>query len=179
VHLQTFDFSRILAILWIILFAVTPVVMAAILLRHPAGHVAEGPRLPVWVRMLLGLFSLLSVGYGVALWIDPVRFGTPFPFEPPPLGGRFVGCWLFFLATLAAYAAARNHYAESRVSLVGLTTFPLGALLGALRTFGDLEPSGPLYVAVLSLIALVAIALTATSRVQATADPAYARATST
>jgi peptidoglycan/LPS O-acetylase OafA/YrhL len=123
--------------------------------------------------------SLLAVAYGVALWVDPVRSGTALPFELAPLGGRFVGCWLFFLATLAAYAAAHGRWEESRVSLVGLTAFSLGALLAALRTFGGLEPSGPRYVAVLALIALAAIALAVASGRRATAGAAYARATST
>lgn len=169
-HLDVFDFSRVLAVLWVVLFLVTPILMTGIILRHPAGPVAEDTPLPAWLRALLAGFALLGLVGAIGLWVDPVGFGAFFPFELPPLGGRFVGCWSFFLAVLAAYPAARNRLAEAPVTLVALATFALGALLGAARTLDGMQsPGGTAYLGVLALLSVVTIGMWAGSRSRGTA----------
>jgi len=172
-HRATFDFDRPLAILWIVLFAVTPILVAAILIAHPPGRqaVVAGDEAPLlgWVAVVLGLFSLAFLGHGIELWIDPAKFGRTFPFDLPPLGGRFIGCWLVFLAVLTGYAALRRRRSEALVTLVALPAFAGGALAGALRTFDQLHPpaeraSYVAVLAVLSLVGLVLLALTVDRR---------------
>jgi hypothetical protein len=78
-----------------------------------------------------------------------------------------MGCWLFFLATLTGYAAGAEPL-RGQPRVAGRSgDVRAGALLGALRTFGDLEPSPFPYVAVLALIALAAIAILVRASVSA------------
>lgn len=103
-----FDFSRIQAIAWPILFVASPIVFGTILYRQ-RGKLGDGgaPLTPV-ARVL---FGLLGAGYAVlavALLVDPGLLNPGVPFEPARLSGRYVGAWAAFLAVLAIFAAVRN-----------------------------------------------------------------------
>ena len=77
----------------------------------------------------------ITIKPAIALWADPVGAGDYLPFAPPSLSGRVLGSWAFLLG-------------------------PLGALIAASRTFGDLDADGrALYVLVLVAWLAAALAL--------------------
>jgi hypothetical protein len=78
------------------------------------------------------------------------------PFALAPMGAKFLGAWCLFLGVLAAWVAARGTAVESRIPLLGLIAYPVGGLLAALTTWGDLGSGRVLYLLDLALVAALA-----------------------
>jgi hypothetical protein len=150
-HLEVFDFGRLQAWAWVVLFVAFGAVTTVLAVRGPWWP-APGPRLPLWARALLGVAGSLLAGVGLALWIDPSAFSLP------PLGGRFAGSWVAMLATLAAYAALSGRRREARLPALALLLLPAGALVAAARTGAD-----PGYVLALATLAATGAAVLAVS----------------
>ena len=159
-HLDTFDLDRLQAWAWVVLFAAFAATMLALLAvgERTARPRANAP-LPRWVRAVLLVVAALLGVLALALWADPTALAAT-PFTLPPLGGRFAGCWLALLATLAAWVAWRNRAEEARLPALALVALPTGALAAGLRTIADLDPSAP-YLAVLALLATTGLAVLA------------------
>ena len=141
-HLDQFDFGRLQAWAWMVLFAGFSLVMSALLVlgRDAPSEPLSGDPLTAPVRgVLIVVAGVLGV-LALALWVDPGALTDPSPFDLPPLGGRFAGSWIALLAVLAGWAALRNRRDEARASLAALIALPAGMLAAALRTLSDLEP---------------------------------------
>jgi hypothetical protein len=156
-HLDQFDFSRWQAWAWVALFLASPLSFGSVIVLRRGIPVDAGPMSPRAHRAVAAVLVLGLGALALALWVDPVATGRILPFDLPPLGGRVLGCWCSFLAFLAGWAAVRSHR-EGRLSFLALAAFAAGALIGGLRSFGDLGPPSQrtAYVAVLVGIALVA-----------------------
>ena len=137
IHLEVFDLGRWQAWFWILLFGGAPWFWLGCLLAGGDTSPARprGPGSPP----LVGL-AVLLVGGAVLLWIDPVGASGPLPLDFSPMGGRFVGAWLAFLAVMAVWAGLRPD--EARLPLLALAVYPAGALVAALRSITDLRPAG-------------------------------------
>jgi hypothetical protein len=155
VHLDVFDFGRWQAWAWVALFvAAPPFWIAMLVVNHAAERRAETRvRGPAGVALLA--LALVLVGLAIVLWVDPTAGDRVLPFEPSPLGGRFVGSWLAFLAVMAIWAAIRP--SEAQLPLIALIAYPAGALVAGLRSFPDLAPPGArwAYLVVLGLACAV------------------------
>jgi hypothetical protein len=151
IHLDVFDFSRWQAVAWLVLFIAAPLFWTTMLVVNRAAVPREESRVrwPSAVA-LLALAGLLVV-LAILLWIDPAAGVRVLPFEPSPMGGRFIGAWAAFLAVMATWAALRP--AEAKLPLIALVAYPLGALVAGLRSFSDLSPPGArwAYLAALAL----------------------------
>jgi hypothetical protein len=158
-HLGQFDFGRLQAWAWLVLFALFTVLTTALVVigpRRPRG----GDALAAWPRLLLAGVSAMLAVLAVALWAAPEAVSALSPFRLPPLGGRFVGCWSALLAVLAGGAALRGTVAAARWPALALVALPGCALLATLRTAGQLRPDvAGGYVAGLALLALVGLAV--------------------
>jgi hypothetical protein len=156
-HTDQFDFDRLQAWAWVVLFVLFSLVMLSLLVIG-GDELDRAPcvALPAWIRGLFATIALLGGALAIALWIDPTGLSGSSPFELPPLGGRFAGCWIALLATLAGWAAVRNDAEQARLPALGLVLLPAGALVAALRTIGDLEPAeaAASYVALLGALSL-------------------------
>lgn len=156
-HLDQFDFDRLQAWAWMVLFAGFSLVTAGILaFGNPEQSEEPGEPVAPWIRLVMAATAVLLGVLALALWIDPT--GLAAPFDLPPLGGCFAGSWVALLAVLAGWAAWRNRADEARFSALALLTLPAGALIAALRTLPDLEPAGP-YIAVVVLLLLTGAVL--------------------
>jgi hypothetical protein len=156
-HLDQFDFSRLQAWAWIVLFAGFALLIAGLLRferEEPADTGAATP-LAAWARLTLAALAVLLGVLAVALWIHPTGLGGPAPFDLSPLGGSFAGCWIALLATVAAWGAFRNTVEEAWLPALALASLPAGALVAAVRTVSDLAPAGAAaaYLAALALLA--------------------------
>jgi hypothetical protein len=160
-HLDQFDFGRLQAWAWVVLFAGFSVVMLGLLVVE-RPDAAPGLPLAGWARALFAAVAAVLGALGVALWIDPTELGGPI--DLPPLGGRFAGSWVMLVAVLAGWAAVRNRGDEARFSALALVALPAGALVAALRTLSDLDAPGTYIAALLVLIGLGAALLSAASR---------------
>ena len=127
-HRAVFDFGRLQAWAWLVLFAGFGLTTIALLVRAVRARRARATALAPSARGLLALAGLALAGAGLALWLDPAGAGLP------PLGGRFAGSWSAMLAVAALWAAARGDAEEARLPALALAIVPAGALLGAART---------------------------------------------
>jgi hypothetical protein len=162
-HLDQFDFDRLQAWAWVVLFAGFSLVTIWLLLVGGEPHdAAASESLPAWARSVLAIVSSVLAVLACALWIDPTGVGDGSPFTLPPLGGRFAGSWIALLAVLTGWAAARNTKEEAWLPALGLALLPAGALIAGLRTIGDLEPAATYIVALVALIVTGLLAMRAT-----------------
>ena len=154
---DVFDFSRFLAIMWVILFTVSPLVFIALLWVQRRVPAPESPPLTPTARVLFGVLGLGFTWLAVAAWIDPGSLGDHAPFVMVKLSGRFLGSWCSFLAVLAWYAAVRNRRLEAFLPAIGLTVVPLLAIVAALRTWSDLDSGAPRAGYLLALVLLTMV----------------------
>lgn len=140
-HKEVFDFGRWQAIAWVVLFAAAPVAFGTILfLRRGAANTDAFP-LRVWARVFVAVLAFAYIAQATLYWVKPTANNDVF--VTPAMSGRFLGCWSAFLAVIAAFVAVRNRWRESVAALLALTLWPLGAAVGAIRTFDDLDSSRP------------------------------------
>jgi hypothetical protein len=162
-HRDVFDFSRALAVIWVILFVASPLTFAAILvaLRREGGP--PGPLPPGWLRAGLAILALAYLAGAIAFLADPRAF--PAAFDVPLLGGRFLGAWCLLMAVMAAWPALRGRR-EARIPLLALVAFPAGALLGALTGLGDMEAGSAraTWIVVISALTILGAAALALAR---------------
>jgi hypothetical protein len=152
-YLDLFDFDRLQAWAWVVLFGGFSLVTAGLFaLGGPEREEEPVERLAPSSRLVFAVLAALLGSLAVALWVDPT--GLAAPFELSPLGGRFAGSWVALLAVLAGWAALRNRADEARLPALALVALPAGALIAALRTLPDLEPAGGYLVAVVALLAI-------------------------
>jgi hypothetical protein len=156
-HTDQFDFDRLQAWAWVVLFVLFSATTTWILVTGSDEPASPGGPLPAWARIASGAVAIALGVLALALWIDPTGLAGPSPFQLPPLGGRFAGSWVALLATLAGWAAVRNDVEQARLPALGLVLLPAGALVAALRTIGDLEPAGAAAGYLAAAVALVAI----------------------
>jgi hypothetical protein len=160
-HTDQFDFDRLQAIMWVVLFAAFSLVTIGLFLFEWEEEEARPARLQGWVRAVFGAVAIAGGALALALWIDPTGLSGPSPFDLPPLGGRFAGAWVALLAVVCGWAAVRDRVDEARLSSFALIALPAGALVAALRTIDQLDPAGTAaaYIAALTLLVLAGIAV--------------------
>jgi hypothetical protein len=170
-HTDQFDFSRLQAVMWVVLFATFSVVTGALFL-FDRGDGGESESLPGWARALFGGVAIAGAALALALWIHPTGLSGPSPFDISALGGGFAGSWVALLAAVCAWAAFRGCTDEARPAAYLLVCLPAGALVAGLRTINDLHPAGAgaAYLTILALLVLLGVAaLSGTRRASRTA----------
>jgi hypothetical protein len=140
-HLDQFDFGRLQAWAWVVLFSVFTVITTGLLVVGRRVSAAVPPVAAPWSRPPLIAVAAALALLAALLWAAPEAVSAVTPFRLPPLGGRFAGCWVAMLAALAGWAAWHNTDCRSRYPILALIALPAGMLLGALRTIGELEPA--------------------------------------
>jgi len=161
-HTDVFDFDRMQAWAWVVLFAAFSLIMIGILALTPQeGRRRKAVPLEERARLAFGIVAGLLGLLALALWIDPTWLSGASPFDLPPLGGRFAGSWIALLAFLSGWAAVRNRRDEAWLPALALLALPAGALLAALRTVSDLESgaAGAAYAAMLTVLVALGVAL--------------------
>jgi hypothetical protein len=154
-HREIFDFDRLFAMAWVVLFIASPVTFALLLwtgskVQPPPGDARVHPA----ARAVLAALGAAFAGMAVWFW---VTISGPVPFEMAPLGARFLAAWLAFFAVLAAWPAVRPARSEARVPLLALIAYGIGGLLAAAVHPGDLGPGVGGYVAGLLVIVAVPV----------------------
>ena len=153
-HQDIFDFSRLMAKAWVVLFIASPITFS--LLLWSGRHARPPQDDPGLRRTARAALAVLAVGFaGSAMWFWVTTDG-PVPFTMAPLGARFLAAWLAFFTVLAVLSALRPSRSEARVPLLALVLYGVGGLLAAAVHPGALGVRTVGYLA--ALVAIVAIA---------------------
>ena len=127
---------------WLLVYALVPVILAALLLCQrtvPGAEPAREDTLPAWARALLLLHAIVLFPLGVALFLLPTVAAPLWPWPLAPLVARAIGVWLLSIGILAAHAAWENEWQRIR-SFSGFYAV-LGVLqLVALLRYGGEAP---------------------------------------
>ena len=109
-HLDQFDFGRLQAWAWVVLFAGFSLVTSVLFVlgRGAQWEAASGEPLTAPARAVLAVVAGVLGALALALWVDPGGLTGAVPFDLPPLGGRFAGSWIALLAVLTGWAAVHN-----------------------------------------------------------------------
>jgi hypothetical protein len=152
-HRDVFDFDRLFAVAWVVLFVASPLTFALLLW---SGRQAQPPpgdaRVHSAARAVLAALGAAFAGLAVWFWFG---ISGPVPFEVAPLGARFLTAWLAFFAVLAAWPAVRPARSEARLPLLALIAYGIGGLLAAAVHPGELGPGAGVYVAGLLIVVAV------------------------
>jgi hypothetical protein len=162
-HRDIFDFDRLFAMAWVVLFIASPLTFMLLLWSGRRAQPPPGdPRLHPVARAVLAALAVVFAGLAVWFWVN---INGPVPFRMAPLGARFLAAWLAFLAVLAAWSAVRAARSEARVPLLALSAYGLGGLLAAAVHPGDLGPGTVGYLVSLVVVVVApALALAKVAR---------------
>lgn len=140
VHDEVFDFGRWQAVGWAALFVAAPVSATAMLVLRRVDD-GGGPAVRSGTRALLGLLAVALGIVAVLVWADATRddVARVGPIDLVRLTGAYLGAWCSFLAALSGWAAARGTWDAARVPLMTIAAAAGGALVGFLRSIGDLR----------------------------------------
>jgi hypothetical protein len=142
---------------WIAVYAIVPLLMVGSLVQqHRHGTTVPPPTgLPVAVRIVVAVLTVLLIGLGVALLLAPDWAGAAWPWPLTTLTARAVGAWLLGLGTGAAHVWIIDDRPSIRP--LGITALMFGILqFVALARHGDELDWGTVqawvYVAVLATL---------------------------
>jgi hypothetical protein len=123
-------YAQFQAYLWITIYAVYPLVLAAAWFHQIRHRAPDPPRrwpLPGWFRTVLGAQAAVFLGLGIALLVAPdATSDAVWPWELTPLTGRAIGAWLVALGIVAGHSVRENDWA--RIPVAPATYTAVGTL---------------------------------------------------
>jgi hypothetical protein len=145
IHFDKFHFqsssmiAKAAAWVWLLIYAIDPVLVAVALVRQVRVPGRDGPRtrpLEGWFRTTLALNAGLVLAVGTALFATPLWAARWWPWELTPLTSRAMASWLIGLGVVQLTSVVDNDWARIRNATIAYTV--LGVLeLVALARFSD------------------------------------------
>lgn len=145
VHIDKFHFDAdpgsitwVITWVWLIVYAVVPLIMATILvvqMRTPGAEPVRVSPMPSWMHIVLISQTAVMLLLGVSLLVAPTSVApSVWPWGLSALTGRAIGAWLLGLGLAAAHASRENDLVRVEGAMAACLAF--GALeLGALFRF--------------------------------------------
>jgi hypothetical protein len=151
-HWGNFNHGHHTFYLWVILYAVTPVLVPAIYVHNrrtdPLEPSSDDVRLPRVVRTLAGGLGLLVALTAVVLFVAPGTMIGAWPWAVSPLTARVLAGWFALFGVVNGVAALDPRWSAARLAVQSqLLGFAL-VLVGVARSWADFDPSNPLTPAV-------------------------------
>jgi hypothetical protein len=132
-HLASPDLNaRVAAWAWMIVYAVVPFAVLAILivqLRTPGGDPPKKASLPLGLRALVGANAVISLIVGLALFLIPQAVFPLWPWQLTPLTAQALGAGFFAVVSASAQFIRENSWGRGRVGTVSYL------LIGGLQLF--------------------------------------------
>jgi hypothetical protein len=138
------EFHGAVGVIWVeaYVFAVPAFLAAAIQqLLVPGRDRPVQERLPVWLRGVLALQSVVMIAWGILLFSRPHHAGAVWPWPLAPLAAEAIAAWLLGIGGSAAYISVRGDRAD--MPGAALSYIVLGAIWigGAIFAGGDFHNS--------------------------------------
>jgi hypothetical protein len=80
-------------------------------------------RLPNWVRVIILISTLMQLGFGLTLLVDPSHIADLWPWSLPPLTARLLGASTLVSTPLALLSIGINRYGVAMIPLVMMFTY--------------------------------------------------------
>ena len=148
-------YTQALTWLWLIPYAVGPVLAVIILvhqLRQPGGDPPPTGTLPNWLRFVLLVQAIILLGIGATLFIAPQSATVVWPWALTALTAKVTAAWLIGLGLGAVQVVWENDWARIFPAAVCYTIFALLEFVVLVRYPGGLDwgrPQAWLYVVIL------------------------------
>ena len=164
-HLDRFHFShpngftRFLAWLWLVAYAVFPMLMPLALVlqrRRPGGDPGLVAPLQRWARALLSAQGGLAVLVGAVMFVAPATAMGFWPWELTPLTSQAIGAWAVSMGALALNAAWEHDWTRLRAMVTGYGLFGIVQLVNLTRFTASVDWTRPSAWAYAAFVASVA-----------------------
>src|SRR5215218_4751030 len=142
VHLDKFHMDAVTGWAWLILYAVFPPAVIALLLRQVRTPGAEPPRDAPMPRALVAALALLGgalVLLGAALVVAPVDAAALWPWPLTPLTGRAIGTFVLAQGALALVVCREHYWGRVRPAMLQQLVVGVLQLVALARFSGTLD----------------------------------------
>ena len=162
-HWANFNHSHHTFVLWVVLYAVTPVLVPGVWVYNrrtdPREPTAGAVRLPRAVRLLGGGLGLVVTVRAVVLFVAPAPMIDAWPWAVSPLTARVLAGWFALFGVVNGVVVLDPRWSAARLLVQSqLLGFAL-VLAGVVRFWGNFDPSDPLTWAVVGGMALYLVAI--------------------
>ncbi|WP_380674989.1 hypothetical protein [Salinigranum sp. GCM10025319] len=157
-HWENFNHGHHTFVLWVVLYAITPVLVPTVWAhnrRTDPGELMPGDlRLPRTVRLAGGVLGVLVTVSAVALFVVPDPMIDAWPWAVSPLTARVLAGWFALFGVVNAAVVLDPRWSGARILIQSqLLGFAL-VLVGAVRVPHNFDLSSPLTWAVVGGMAL-------------------------
>jgi hypothetical protein len=143
---------------WLLIYLVEPPLLSLAWILQRSGRAVDPPSaapMPIWYRVVCLLVAGPVFGFGVALYLVPVRLGRSWAWPLTPIAAQTLAAWFTALAVLLAAVAVERDWQRCRPASAGMLTLGLAQLV-ALARYPD-APHGPLAIVWITLMVLVGL----------------------
>jgi hypothetical protein len=162
-HWENFNHGHHTFFLWVLLYAVTPLLVPAVWVRNRRtasdGVDASAVRLPRAVRLFGGVLGTgLALG-AVALFVEPGPMIDSWPWTVSPLTARVLAGWFALFGVVNAAVVLDPRWSGARVLVQSQVLGFALVLVGVVRYWENFDQSNPLTGAVVGGMALYLLAI--------------------
>jgi hypothetical protein len=114
--------TRIVAVAWLAIYIIVPVLLLIILAAQARGRGADPPPsagLPAWICVIVAVQAVVLLGLGVALFAAPQQTAPIWPWKLTPFLAQATGAWLISLGVAAVHALLERDPRRLRPAAVG------------------------------------------------------------
>ena len=164
-HWRLFNHDHVSFWAWLIVYAVTPVLLPALWLlnrRHdPGSDTPPGPVLPRRTCTLVSAVGALQLALALAFFIRPSLAERAWPWPLSPLTARTLSAFLAFIAVLLLGFSVERRWTALRLPVDSAALGLALVFVGVIRAYDDLTVSSAGRVAFLVVLALFVLGLLA------------------
>lgn len=147
-HWQNFNHNHITFVLWVVLYALTPILIPGIWLVNrrtlPLEPPHESAQLPYFVRVLGGLMGIGITVSAVALFVVPEVMIQSWPWSVSPFTARILAGWFALLGVVNGVVVVDPRWSHARLLVQSqLLGFSL-VLVGVVRVWANFDLSNVL-----------------------------------
>jgi hypothetical protein len=162
-HWENFNHDHVTFVLWVILYAVTPILVPALWVvnRRTEPRVPEGgePHLPSVVRWIGGAVGVVVTVSALALFVAPDLMIGVWPWAVSPLTARILAGWFALFGVVNSVVVLDPRWSAARI-LVQSQVIGFGlVLVGVVRAWGNFDPTNVLTWGVVGGMAAYLVAL--------------------
>ena len=162
-HWENFNHSHFTFDLWVLLYAVTPVLIPAVWAvnrrTEPEELTGDDPSLPQAVRVLGGVIGVIVTVSAVAMFVAPELMIGAWPWTVSPFTARILAGWFALFGVVNGVVVLDPRWSATRIlvqsQIIGFTL----VLIGLARVWATFDPSNVLTWGVVGGMGLYLIAV--------------------